>query len=145
MTEAPRIPYWHMYTDRTGTSRFARCAMSGLAFASLTSAPQWQHRKTTGTFSVSFVVLPTGWFGDWHESPKPQWVIPLSGRWYIETMDGQRVEFGPGDIHFGEDQDTVERDGRRGHRSGVIGEAPCAQMIVQYETAPTRDQPCRLD
>ncbi len=142
---APTIPYWHMYTDRAGTSRFVRCAMGGLDFKALTSAPQWQHRTVTGAFTVAFVVLPVGWFGDWHESPKPQWVIPLSGAWYVETMDGQRVEFGPGGIHFGEDQNTVAQDGRKGHLSGVIGDAPCVQMIVQYEHAPVVDSPCRMD
>ena len=142
--DRPRIPYRHLYVDGDGVSRFAACALTELEWKALTSAAQWQGPKTTGTFSVLFVILPVGWFGDWHENPRPQWVIPLSGAWYVEAMDGQRLTFGPGEIHFGEDQDTVERDGRRGHLSGTVGDVPCVQMIVQYETPPTVDSPCRL-
>ncbi len=148
MTDAPaarpQIPYRHLYVDAEGVSRFVSCALTELEWKALTSAPQWQHAKTSGTFSVLFVMLPVGWFGDWHENPKPQWVVPLSGAWYVEAMDGQRFTFGPGEIHFGEDQDTRERDGRRGHLSGTVGDIPCVQMIVQYETPPTVNSPCRL-
>ncbi len=142
--DKPRIPYWHMYVDADGISRFAECAMTELEFKSLTSAPQWQHEKETGKFSVSFTVLPIGWFGDWHESPKAQWVIPLSGSWFIETMDGRRVTFGPGGIHLGEDIGCTTIEGKTGHLSGVVGDEPCVQMIVQYETPPVRNQPCRI-
>ena len=59
-------------------------------------------------------------------------------------MDGQRLTFGPGEIHFGEDQSTRDRDGRRGHLSGTVGDVPCVQMIVQFEAPPTVDTPCRF-
>lgn len=48
-------------------------------------------------------VLPVGWTGEWHENPKPQWILPLSGRWFVESMDGQRVEMGSGELSFGAD------------------------------------------
>jgi hypothetical protein len=48
--------------------------------------------------------FPKGWVGAWHENPAAQWIIPLSGRWFVETMDGHRVEMGPGDASLGEDQ-----------------------------------------
>ena len=143
-TPKPSIPYWHLYIDADHHSRFVQCAMTELEWKALTSAPQWQGHKTTGPFSVSFVVLPVGWFGDWHENPKPQWVIPLSGAWYVEAMDGRRITFGPGEIHFGEDQDCTARDGKHGHLSGTVGDTPCVQMIVQYEQTPTIDSPCRF-
>lgn len=142
--DKPTIPYWHMYVDGEGVSRLVECAMTELEFKSLTSAAQWQHAKETGTFSVSFTVLPVGWFGDWHESPKTQWVVPLSGSWFIETMDGTRVTFGPGGIHLGEDIGCITSDGKKGHLSGVVGDAPCVQMIVQYETTPVVNRPCRV-
>jgi hypothetical protein len=140
----PDIPYWHLYTDADGVSRFKRCAMTELDWKALSSSAQWQGRKITAETSIVFSVLPPGWFGDWHENPKPQWIIPLSGRWYVEAMDGQRIEFGPGEAHFGEDQHTTERDSRKGHLSGTVGDAPCVQMIVQFEEPPTRNEPCRF-
>jgi len=84
--------------------------------------------------AILFMVLPVGWVGEWHESPRPQWVVPLSGRWFIETQDGSRVEMGPGDIHWGQDIDTRSVDGGRGHRSGQIGAEPCAMLLVQLKT-----------
>ena len=75
-----------------------------------------------------------GWIGDWHENPKPQWIVPLSGRWFVETMDGMRVEMGPGEFSFGGDQNANEdARGRIGHRSGTVGDAPATLMVVQLE------------
>jgi hypothetical protein len=33
---------------------------------------------------------------DWHENPVKQWIVPLSGSWFVETMDNTYVEMGPG-------------------------------------------------
>ncbi len=89
-------------------------------------------------------VLPAGWVGGWHENPKPQWIIPLSGRWFVESMDGQRVEMGPGEISFGEDQNTRASDGRKGHSSGTVGDAPAVLMLVQFDTPGPLATPCRF-
>jgi hypothetical protein len=88
-------------------------------------------------------VLPVGWAGTWHENPRPQWIIPLSGRWFVEAMDGSRAEMGPGELAFGGDQDCAEVDGKRGHRSGTVGGEPAVLMVVQFEDgAPPA--PCAL-
>ena len=87
-----------------------------------------------------------GWIGIWHENPKPQWIIPISGRWYVETMDGQRVEMGPGDVSFGEDQNTKpDANGHKGHLSATVGNEPCVLMMIQLKNSPTVNQPCRFD
>ena len=91
------------------------------------AGPQWQGHKTQGGMTVMVTVQPVGWIGDWHENPKPQWIIPLSGRWFVESMDGERVEMGPGEISFGDDQNTreVERPARSlvGHHRRRAGGA----------------------
>ncbi len=62
-----------------------------------------------------FTVQPVGWVGDWHENPAPQWIVPLSGRWWVEAMDGTRVEMGAGEFSFGEDQGcTKDAEGPQG-------------------------------
>jgi hypothetical protein len=89
--------------------------------------------------------LPVGWVGEWHENPEPQWIVPLSGRWFVETMDGKRVEMGPGDLSFGNDQNTkFDAQGRRGHRSGTVGDQPCITMMVQVDQDPVNSRPCQL-
>jgi hypothetical protein len=116
----PEIGYWHLWVDGDGVSHQARCEAT-----------------------VVHTVQPVGWVGDWHENPAPQWIIVLSGRWWIESMDGMRIEQGPGEFSFGENQGCTLTNGRRGHRSGTIGEAPAVLMTVQLHIPPTR-APCRF-
>ena len=145
--ESPRVPYWHLYTDADGVSRHRLCALSSFDLKSVSppAKPQWNGRKTTARCSVSTMVLPVRWIGDWHENPRPQWIIPLSGTWFVEAMDGERREFGPGEISFGEDQGTRERDGRKGHLSGTVGDQPAVMMVIQFEDDLGPPSPCRFD
>ena len=112
---SPTIPYWHVWTDTDGISRQSRCDMTEFQMAAIRpeAAPQWIGAKIRHGTTVFVTVLPVGWIGDWHENPQPQWIIPLSGRWFVETMDGVRVEMGPGEISFGEDQRAARRMARK--------------------------------
>ncbi len=143
---APTVPYWHIWTDAAGVSRQTRCAMTRFVLDSISppAQPQWQGVKTEAGATIFVTVLPVGWIGDWHENPRPQWIIPLSGRWFVQSMDGQRVEMGPGEISFGEDQNTQARDGRKGHLSGTVGDTPAVLMLVQLDGAARPDTPCRF-
>ncbi|BDA73981.1 hypothetical protein CAL7716_081470 [Calothrix sp. PCC 7716] len=101
------------------------------------ASPQWVGKLKQKGATITFTVLPVGWVGDWHENPKPQWIIPLSGCWFVQTMDGVRVEMGPGEISFGEDQNTKANvQGHFGHLSGTVGSLPCVQIVVQFEKTP---------
>ena len=141
----PEFSYWHLWTDPEGVSHQTRCAISKFELKTMSppASPQWQSRKMTGRMAILITIQPVGWVGEWHENPKPQWIVPLSGRWFVESMDGQRVEMGPGEISFGADQDTREVSGRKGHRSGTVGDEPAILMVVQLQgTAPAG--PCPL-
>jgi hypothetical protein len=81
--------------------------------------------------------------GEWHENPAPQWIVVLSGRWWIESMDGTRIEQGAGEFSFGEDQGCILQDGRRGHRSGTVGDVPAVLMTIQLHVPPV-PRPCHL-
>jgi hypothetical protein len=104
--------------------------------------PQWLGRRLSGEMTTLVTVLPVGWIGTWHENPKPQWIVPLSGHWFVESMDGTRVEMGPGELSFGGDQNCQEADGKLGHRSGTVGNAPAALMVIQFEDVPAPLSPC---
>jgi hypothetical protein len=145
--DMPGVPYWHVWTDETGVSHQARCELDDFNFESISSgaAPAWIDRLSTPGATVLVVVQPVGWVGEWHENPKPQWIVPLSGRWFVETMDGTRVEMGPGEVSFGNDQNCqVDAQGRRGHRSGTVGDQPSVLMMVQLEQDPATGKPCRF-
>jgi hypothetical protein len=136
MSERPQIFYWHLWTGEDGVSRQQRCLMEDFALKPIQpgAAPQWQGRRTSGPMTSMVTVLPAGWIGEWHENPRPQWIIPLSGRWFVEAMDGTRVEMGPGEIAFGGDQNCRTAEGKRGHRSGTVGAQPAVLMIVQMDS-----------
>jgi len=130
----PKIEYWHVWTDEEGVSHQDRRVLNDFEQESMggDAEPQWNNHLLKSNAKIMFSELPVGWRGSWHENPKPQWIIPLSGKWFVETMDGHRVEMGPGDISFGGDQNTKEDDeGRKGHLSGTIGGHPARLMIIQ--------------
>lgn len=140
----PSVPYWHLWTDKDGVSHQDKCSLSDFEFGSIGGGadPQWKGNKTRGKMTVMTTVLPVGWTGDWHENPMPQWIIPLSGRWSVEAMDGNLQEFGVGEISFGGDQHCREKDDRKGHRSSTVGDEPAVLMLVQFEDAPAPTSPC---
>ncbi len=55
------------------------------------------------------MVQPSGWKGVWHRESKVDWIVTLAGKWFVEAMEGTRVELGPGDVSLGEDQNTLLR------------------------------------
>lgn len=142
---APRVSYWHIWTDKDGVSHQDRCALENFHWKGVgPAAPQWNARQPTSEATVVVTVQPVGWVGEWHENPAPQWIVPLSGRWFVESMDGTRVEMGPGEISFGEDQNCVaDRAGHKGHRSGTVGDEPAVLLTVQLHVPPVK-KPCHL-
>jgi hypothetical protein len=132
----PKLSYWHVWTDDDGMTHQTRCELSAFRMQSMGggAAPQWNDYLAMSRATVLMTQMPVGWVGDWHENPKPQWIVPLSGRWFVETTDGTRVEMGPGDVSFGADQNAKpDAAGRQGHRSGTVGGQPAVLMIVQFE------------
>ena len=89
----PTAAYWHLWTDAQGVSHQSLCAPSAFELAQVgQAAAQWNDVQARGEATIVFTVQPVGWVGKWHENPAPQWIVPLSGRWWVEAMDGQRVE-----------------------------------------------------
>jgi hypothetical protein len=146
-TGKPGLPYWHVWTDDNGVSHQERCELTGFDYESISpgAAPSWIDRLGIAAKRVVILYLPVGWVGEWHENPEPQWIVPLSGRWFVETMDGKRVEMGPGELSFGNDQNTKpDAQGRRGHRSGTVGDQPCVTLVVQVDREAVNSKPCAL-
>jgi hypothetical protein len=145
--KSPTVGYWHVWTDKNGISHQNRCELRDFELKSLSppASPSWQDLIKAKASNTIVTVLPAGWVGTWHRNPKPQWIIPLSGRWFVQTMDGKRVEMGPGNLSFGEDQRTKpDAKGENGHLSGSVGDAPAVLMLVQIATAATIGEPCRF-
>ncbi|GBQ71468.1 hypothetical protein AA103196_2785 [Ameyamaea chiangmaiensis NBRC 103196] len=145
----PQRAYHHLWTDDQGVSHIATCPVEHFFLKSMSppAGPQWQDPMPQQTATVMLTVQPAHWNGDWHPDPKPQWVVPLQGRWYVRAMDGTRVEMGPGDILFGEDQNVRPMPdgpykGKKGHDAGNVGDDPVTLMVIQSANPPTIGRPC---
>jgi hypothetical protein len=141
----PSVKYWQVWTDGRGVSHQTACVMKNFVLQSIEppASPQWLDRLNADGATVIISLLPPGWIGTWHENPNPQWIVPLSGRWFVQTMDGTRVEMGPGDLSFGGDQlSKPDAQGHKGHLSGSLGSDPAVLMIVQLKDPPTSNDPC---
>lgn len=136
----PSLKYWHVWTDENGVSRQTLAEINNFEKEGMGDIEkQWNAHILDDDSHIMFSELPVGWEGDWHENPEPQWIIPLSGKWFVETMDGVRVEMGPGELSFGADQNTKEDEkGRKGHLSGTVGDEPAKLMIVQLKNKKYR-------
>jgi hypothetical protein len=122
-----------LWTDDDGISRHTRCAFYAFENAALGpgDSPQWNNTLVDNA-NAFLTVLPVGWSAGWHMNHVPKWIFTLSGRWYVESMDGVRVEMGPGEYCFGGDQNAkTDDEGRVGHLSGQVGDEPCVQLILQ--------------
>ena len=132
---APTFSYPHVYTKPDGRSSIKTSTLAGFEEKSMggNSGSQWNLEwLTEQPCTILFSELPADFDGDWHENPKPQWILPMEGGWWVETQDGKRAEFRVGELSFGGDQNTTpDADGNKGHRSGVLDGKPCRMMIVQ--------------
>ena len=127
------LPYWHLWTDDGGISRQTLCTMAPYTLGVLgpNDSPQWNLDliKEGNSFLTE---LPLGWTADWHENHIPKWIYVLRGSWSVESMDGQKQVFGPGEFSFGGDQQCIATaSGAKGHLSAQVGDEPCLQLIIQ--------------
>ena len=134
MSDRPTLRYPHVYTGPDGRSTIGEGVLAGFDKESMggSSGEQFNLPFAEGPMKIMFSVLPADFDGDWHENPRPQWILPTEGGWWVETQDGKRVELRAGDLSFGGDQNTTaDADGNKGHRSGTLDGKPCEMMIVQ--------------
>lgn len=137
--------YWHVWVDTAGTTHQSKCEFREFKPLSLGKGvePIFTDKLPDTPAHVVIAQFPKGWVGQWHENPAPQWIIPLSGRWFVETTDGHRVEMGPGDASLGEDQGSKPNAaGHVGHLSGTLGDAPITLMFVQLDHKVTLNDAC---
>jgi hypothetical protein len=139
---APRT-YWHLWTDPRGISRQTLCQLAPYRLGVLgpNDSPQWNLDLFEQGNSF-LTLLPVGWSADWHENHVPKWIFVLRGAWSVQSMDGQRQVFGPGDFSFGGDQGCIATpEGAKGHLSAQVGEEPCLQLILQRNDDAWRNAP----
>jgi len=119
------MQYVRIYTDSDGGTRFEDLKLELKEVDFAPPAPPVQLSAFTSANQWAFFVLPPGWKGDWHPTPKRQVFFYLAGQTDIEVADGTIRRFGPGDAIL------VEDTTGRGHRSCVVGDETAIQAVVQ--------------
>lgn len=147
----PAIPYANVWADAQGHTHVARCELKGMKLLSYAppAAPEWFGTPPEDIQSITYAVLPVGYVGSWHHSPGPQWVVTLSGKWSVETTDGQTLVQGPGDFQFNADSTSFASTpgGKVGHVSRTVGDVPNVELIIKLKPRPGAvyaNQPCAL-
>lgn len=135
---SPSIPYWSVWADAQGVTHQTHCALRNLALQDFahTDHPEWVSQQDHATKRYIFNIMPVGWIGNWHKNPEPQWIIPLSGRWFVKTTDGKTIKMSAGEMSFGGDQLAQMVNGKEGHISGSLGKQPAKVMIIQLKESP---------
>ena len=72
-----------------------------------------------------FFKTPSGWYGDWHPTPKRQFFCCISGEIEITASDGERRIFRSGDVFLLEDATG------KGHRSKIISQKDFTAAVAQ--------------
>lgn len=120
------IRYDRLYSGRDGKSRVQRGLEIELTTRDFVPpAPPIEVSGLEPASTYAFLLLPASFVGDWHPSPKRQWVFYLQGEMEYEAGDGSKWRVGPGSYMLTEDT-TGE-----GHRSRVVSQSPALLVTIQ--------------
>lgn len=133
----PPLRYATVWADKLGATHIGHCQLNGLQYKIYAppSGPQWIGIAPDKIASIAYSVLPVGYSASWHNSPGPQWVVTLSGRWSITATDGSVLEQGPGEFQFNADYNSIPRkdDKRIGHTTRTVGNEPNIQLLIKLK------------
>lgn len=91
-----------------------------------------EHPELTTLHAAKGVVFRTtqpGYFSDWHNAPRRQYVITLAGEVEIGLGDGTVHRFGPGHVTLAEDLTG------KGHTTRVVGNQPRVTATIHLADA----------
>mmetsp|Transcript_82981 Transcript_82981/g.216258 ORF Transcript_82981/g.216258 Transcript_82981/m.216258 type:complete len:210 (+) Transcript_82981:81-710(+) len=144
------IEYVHLWTSADGETHLADCKVKDLAFTKLPGGESAQYvRSLTETVSgintTNIIVTQQVGANPWHHCPQTQFVVTLSGTWFVNTTDGDQRFLPTGSWLFQSDtpnNPAAEPGTRKAmHYSEAVG--PCNQMVLQLQRPPAVvDKPC---
>ncbi|BBM98388.1 hypothetical protein MPTK1_1g13110 [Marchantia polymorpha subsp. ruderalis] len=142
-SEDPKsFKYMQLWASQDGETHIKECKMKGFDLQKYSSELQFVKTDFGGQpQKIIFTELSAGLRQPLHPCPEVQFVITLSGSWYIETTDGSRYEFQPGEVLFQDNTKNSPADKTPQHFSGAVGDLPCQQFIIQFDRSPEVDNP----
>ena len=83
-----------------------------------------QNVNLDAALGLTFRRSEVGRFSDWHNAPRRQYVVTLSGQVEIGLGDGTVRRFGPGDVLLAEDLTG------KGHTTKSVGDQPRVSVTI---------------
>lgn len=114
-----------IWADEAGTSHFGDVDIELEATDFAPPAPPFDVSAPLPAEAATFFEFETGWFGDWHPSPRRQLYVNLGGQLEVEVGDGEVRRLGPGDVALLEDLAGT------GHVTRAVGDAPSRGLFVR--------------
>ena len=120
------IKYNRVYSGSDGRSRVQKnLEIEVTARDFVPPAPPIGVSEFKPASTYAFLLVPTGFIGDWHPTPKRQWLFYLQGE--MERGRNEKWRVGPGSYMLTEDTTG------QGHRSRVVSPTPALIAAVQLE------------
>lgn len=120
----------HLTEDTAGISHFADLRVPLAAGAFAPPAPAMPLSEVEACNGLLYLILPAGWGGAQHPSPRRQVAFCLTGRLRIAAGDGEVRECGAGAIWRMEDVNGS------GHTTTVLGREDVRLAIAQLPPLP---------
>mmetsp|Transcript_137045 Transcript_137045/g.382126 ORF Transcript_137045/g.382126 Transcript_137045/m.382126 type:complete len:209 (-) Transcript_137045:94-720(-) len=151
--EAPAGPgiigYVHLWVDADGETHLKDCIVKDLVLQKLPGGRADQYVRNLadtipGLHETGVIVTQLLGPNPWHHCPSTQFVLTMSGTWYVNTTDGDQRYLPAGTWLFQDDtaDHPAAQPGTRKamHYSEAVG--PCNQMVLQWDRAPVVGKPC---
>ena len=119
------MKYTRIFSDEKGESHFKDVDIEFETVEFAPPAPPVNLSSFDPATQIAFGIWPSGWSGDWHPSPRRQFLIYLSGEGEVTVSDGEVRRFGAGSIVL------VEDTTGKGHISKVVGSMDNVVAVVQ--------------
>jgi quercetin dioxygenase-like cupin family protein len=124
------MPVLHLTEGADGISRFSDLQVPLNSGGFAPPAPPMPVSEVKQATGLLYLILPAGWDGAQHPSPRRQVAFCLSGRLRVEAGDGAVREFGAGAIW------RMEDVAGSGHTTTVLGDEDVRLAIVQLPPHP---------
>ncbi|BET45175.1 hypothetical protein ACH4GE_38365 [Streptomyces tendae] len=95
-TETRTIGVTRMYTDAAGETHFAEEKLDLAEVNFAPPAPSMFLSTATEAKASVYLLLPDGYFGDFHPAPRKQVMTLLKGELEVQVSDGESRRFLPG-------------------------------------------------
>ena len=119
------MTYTIIYFDEEGETHFKDEEITFKPDNFAPPAPPISRAPYNPATQYTFLLFPSGWYGDWHPTPCKQIFFILSGECEVQVSDGEVRRFSLGSVLLAEDT------WGKGHVTKVVGSKDMVVAVVQ--------------